>query len=157
MFPGHETPPGWKSKDNPGLCREGPHWLWQAVGQEEMEKGLLPQSLPGLTQFLSGRALSRKVPLELVLVKCIILKCISCGAAGAGKAGADTPPGSSPAGELPLLPPLLRVLVTAGSGSRDIGVSLQHVHGKQGPRLCRHLCSCPSQTIRAQLEMAFCV
>lgn len=50
-----------------------------------------------------------------------------------GKQALTPTPGSSPAGELPLLPPLLRVLVTAGSGSRDIGVSLQHVHGKQGP------------------------
>lgn len=71
----------------------GAQWVWQAVGKQEMDEGLLPQNLPGLTQLLSGRAVSRKVPLELVAVKCIILKCISRGAPGARKAGTGTHPG----------------------------------------------------------------
>lgn len=60
------------------------------MGKQEMDTGLLPQNLLGVTQFLSGRAVSRKVPLELVVVKCIILKCITCGAPGVGKAGTGT-------------------------------------------------------------------
>lgn len=70
-----------------------------------MGKGLLPQNLPGVTQFLSGRAASRKVPLELVVVKCIVLKCISCGTPGVGKQALAPTLGSSPGGELPLLSP----------------------------------------------------
>lgn len=68
-------------------------WAWQAVGKQEMDKGLLSQNLLRITQFLSGRAGSRKVPLELMVVKCIILICISCGAPGVGKAGTGTHPG----------------------------------------------------------------
>lgn len=157
-------PPEWKSKDNPGCCEGlrllcwGKHtWVWQAVGKKEVDKDLLPQNLPGVTQFPSGKSVSRKVPLELMLMKCIILKCISCGTPGARKAGTGTHPEllCSWRAATSVTPSLCFWQLEIPPGR---SVSLwKHVCVKQDQCFCRQLSFCFSQTVRARMEMSFCV
>lgn len=109
------------------------------------------------SSFLGRQWVSRKIPLELVVMKCIILKCISCDTPGAGKAGTGTHPGllCSWRAATAVSPSVCFWQLEIPPGRL---VSLwKHVCVKQDRCFCRRLSFCLSQTVRVQMEMSFCV